>query len=319
MNRDASGPNAPACSVLVYLPYAPRDLASILASVREGLDGETYEVLLLDDGTGLGRKWVEGHAGGPAPIKAVLLARAFGESAAVDAALPHARGEFLLTIPAGTPVAPAEIRELLRLVRAGADLVVGCRSGKAGSVMERLPLSLYRWLARRVTGVSFRDFSSGVRALRREVVEEIALYGEMIRFLPMLAVARGYSVEQFGIAGGWPRASGPSANRPRPMSWVNRMLDVVTLYFLLRFTKKPLRFFGMLGAILFLPGVLITLALFLERVILQHGIAGRPLLLLGILLMVLGVQTISIGLIGEMIIFTHSRETRDYTVLEVLE
>jgi hypothetical protein len=135
----------------------------------------------------------------------------------------------------------------------------------------------------------------------------------------MLAVAKGYRVEQISIAGAWPHGAAAGGARPRPMSWVNRLLDVVTLYFLLRFTKKPLRFFGMIGTVLLVPGMLITFALFLERVLLNHGIAGRPLLLLGILLMVLGVQTISIGLIGEMIIFAHSRETRDYSVLEVLE
>jgi hypothetical protein len=103
------------------------------------------------------------------------------------------------------------------------------------------------------------------------------------------------------------------------MRYVNRLFDVLTLYFLLRFTKKPLRFFGVVGTGVFVPGLLITLYLFVVRALLGQAIAGRPLLLFGILLMVLGVQIVSIGLIGEMIIFAHSRETRDYSVLEVLE
>jgi hypothetical protein len=169
-----------------------------------------------------------------------------------------------------------------------------------------------------MAGVRFQDFASGVRALRREVADEIPLYGEMIRFLPILAAGRGYRVEEMRIAGEWPRGSGGAA-RPERMRYINRLFDVLTLYFLLRFTKKPLRFFGVVGTGLVIPGFLITLYLFVVRAFLQHPIAGRPLLLLGILLMVLGVQIVSIGLIGEMIIFAHSGETRDYSVLEVLE
>ena len=116
-----------------------------------------------------------------------------------------------------------------------------------------------------------------------------------------------------------PVASADPTASPPLLLYMNRILDLLTLYFLLRFTRKPLRFFGLLGSALLLPGVLINLYLFLDRVFLDHGIAGRPLLLLGILLTVLGVQMISIGLIGEMIIFTHSREIRDYSIREVLE
>ncbi|MFH1681170.1 MAG: glycosyltransferase [Candidatus Eisenbacteria bacterium] len=307
------------CSVLVYLPYATQRLGEIVETIHEAMREEEYEVLLLDDGTGRGAEWSAEYGNGPAPLKVLRFARRFGEAIALDAALPHARGGILLTIPAGTPVTAAEMRALLAEIRAGADLVVGCRSGRAGSLLERIPLSVYRWLARRATGVSFRDFTSRVRALRREVAEETAIYGEMIRFLPILAVGRGYRVAQMEIEGKWPQQTGRGRVGFEPMVWVNRMLDVLTLYFLLRFTKRPLRFFGILGIVLLLPGLLITLYLFVVRVFAQQGIAGRPLLLLGILLMVLGVQTISIGLIGEMIIFTHSRESRDYSVLEVLE
>jgi len=319
MNESAIPAARAGWGVLVYLPYATARLGEILSSIHEGMRGEEYEVLLLDDGTGRGAEWKETFGEGPAPVRVVRLARRFGEAVALDAALPHARGATLLTIPAGTPVTAEEILSLLAEIRRGSDLVVGCRSGQTGSFFERIPLSIYRGMARRATGIAFRDFASGVRAFRREVAEEIALYGEMVRFLPILAAGRGYRVAQIGIAGKWPRPAGGARARFQPMTYVHRMLDVLTLYFLLRFTKKPLRFFGLLGMLLLLPGVLIILYLFLVRILLHQGIAGRPLLLLGILLMVLGVQTISIGLIGEMIIFTHSRETRDYSVLEVLE
>ena len=305
-------------SLLLYLPSGTSRLGAIIDTVREAMEGERYELLLLDDGTGEGGDWKDRHSLGEGRLRVVRFSRTFGESAAVDASLPLATGNVILTLPSRLPFTAAEVRSLIDGIRDGADLVIGYRSGNPGKGVEKFPLFTYRWLTERATGVSFRDLNSGVRAFRREVATEISLYGEMIRFLPILAVGRGYRVDQVPLAGSWPKANGRKS-LPKPMVYLHRILDVLTLYFLLRFTKKPLRFFGLVGATLLTPGVLITLYLFVDRVFLHHGIAGRPLLLLGILLIVLGVQTISIGLIGEMIIFTHSRETRDYSILEVLE
>ncbi|MFH1279720.1 MAG: glycosyltransferase [Candidatus Eisenbacteria bacterium] len=305
-------------SVLLYLPCETNRIEKMVDVVVEAMDGRSYEIVLLDDGAGGGRSWREALRTKCPRIKVVRFSKTFGESAAVDAALPHAEGEVIMTLPSRIPFSAEEVRSLIDGVEGGADLVIGFRSGDPERGVERFPIRMYRYLTRRATGVSFRDLNSGVRAFRREVAEEISIYGEMIRFLPVLAVGRGYRVEQIPLTGSWPKSKG-RGGLPKPTVYLNRMIDVLTLYFLLRFTKKPLRFFGLVGAFLLLPGVLINLYLFVDRIVFSHGIAGRPLLLLGILLLVLGVQTISIGLIGEMIIFTHSRETRDYSILEVLE
>jgi glycosyltransferase involved in cell wall biosynthesis len=305
-------------SVLLYVPYESKRVGEMAEIVQEALDGRPYEIVLLDDGAGFGRTVMESLRGRATAVKVVRFAKTFGESAAVDAALPHAHGDIILTLPARVPFSADEVRALLDGVGNGADLVIGYRSGDPARGMEKLPIRMYQWMTRRATGVSFRDLNSGVRAFRREVAEEIALYGEMIRFLPVLAAGRGYRVDQVPLSGSWPKNNGRKT-LPKPTVYLNRMIDILTLYFLLRFTRKPLRFFGLLGAFLLLPGILINVYLFVYRIFLRHGIAGRPLLLLGILLTVLGVQMISIGLVGEMIIFTHSRETRDYSVLEVLE
>lgn len=305
-------------SVLLYLPYETKRIEAMVDTVAEAMEGHSFEILLLDDGSGGGRSWQETLRAKEPRIKVVRFSKTFGESAAVDAALSHADGDVILTLPSRVRFSAEEVRSLVAGVEGGADLVIGYRSGNPERGMERLPIRMYRYLTRRASGVSFRDLNSGVRAFRREVAEEISIYGEMIRFLPVLAVGRGYRVEQIPLSGAWPTANGRGV-LPKPTVYLNRMIDVLTLYFLLRFTRKPLRFFGLVGAFLLLPGVLINLYLFVDRIVFFHGIAGRPLLLLGILLLVLGVQMISIGLIGEMIIFTHSRETRDYSILEVLE
>lgn len=313
-------------SVLIYLPYATKALEGLIRSVDEAL-GETgdYEIILLDDGTGKGKELAGPAAKGNVPLRVIRFGKTFGESVAVDAGLEFARGETIITLPAGRPVTTENIRALADGLKSGTDLKIGYRSDHWNGWIDRIQMNAFYWLTSRATGARFKDLSSGVRAFRREVVEDIALYGDMIRFLPILAVGRGYQVDEFPIentrvssddrSGKGSGATGLQA----PGTYINRLLDVLTLFFLLRFTRKPLRFFGALGATLLIPGVLIDLFLLFQRVVTHESLAGRPMLLLGILLTVLGVQTVSIGLIGEMIIFTHSREIRDYSIQEVLE
>jgi len=303
-------------SVILYVPRPSSHLPEMVGTVRNALgDPGGSEIVIVDDGCGVGDETLRKLRGSGAPVKLIRLSRSFGETAAIDAALQHCHGEVVVTLSARLPLGEEEIRTLLRGVEEGSDLVIGCRAGAPGGVVERFPHKVYRWFTRKLAGTDIRDLSSGARAFRREVVDEIALYGEMIRFLPILASGRGYRVRQIDLEGSWTRGGGRSG----PLLYLNRFLDLLTLYFLLRFTRKPLRFFGLFGSALLLPGLLIDLYLFFDRVLLGHGVAGRPLLLLGILLTVLGVQMISIGLIGEMIIFTHSREVRDYSIQEVLE
>ncbi len=312
-------------SVLIYLPRSTPGLAMVFDSVAEALsDKEPYEIILLDDGTGTGRELAGDDPGKGAPFRVVRFGRRFGESVAVDAGIRLARGDTILTLPAVRPPTADEVRRLCSL-GGDTDLLIGYRTGHWSGRFDRLQMKVFYGLTRRATGTRFKDLSSGVRAFRREVAEEIALYGEMIRFLPILAVGRGYAVEEFPVSGAAPPGSGDEETARResvllaPGTYLNRLLDVLTLFFLLRFTRKPLRFFGAVGSTLLVPGLLLDVWLFLERIITGEPLAGRPILLLGILLTVLGVQTISIGLIGEMIIFTHSREIRDYSVREVLE
>lgn len=303
-------------SVLVYLPQVCDPIDDRIGAIRDALSTISHEVIFIDDGAGLGDDWLHSLARTGGRMRLIRLARQFGETAAISSALPHADGEIILTLPGSLTTTSDEIRQLFAGIEDGADMMIGRRSGEPGAGFEKPPLKIYHWLVHKATGARFRDFTSGVRAFRREVTEEIALYGEMIRFLPFLAAGRGYLVEEVKLISRWKKGNGRIS---KPVIYLNRILDIITLYFLLRFTQKPLRFFGLLGAMLLIPGILIDLFLFVDKIALGHALAGRPLLLLGILLTVLGAQTISIGLLGEMIIFTHSRETRDYSIREVLE
>jgi hypothetical protein len=160
-------------------------------------------------------------------------------------------------------------------------------------------------------GQKIHDVASGVRAMRPEVLERVPLYGDFARFLPLFAVRDGFSVVEVPVP---QHERDVRARLYRPGTYLRRLVDLLGLFFLLRFTEKPLRFFGMLGSLLSLAGGLILAVLSLQRLAGQ-GIADRPLLLLGVLLVVLGVQAIALGLIGEIIVHLGAAQRPTYRVL----
>jgi hypothetical protein len=151
--------------------------------------------------------------------------------------------------------------------------------------------------------------------MKRRVAREVKLYGGMHRFIPVLALNRGFSVREVPVA---QRSEDRRTRFHGAGAYLGRMLDILTIFFLMKFTRTPLRFFGLLGVALFGGGFLIDLLVAAQKLAFHMEMADRPILLLGVLLMVLGMQTLSLGLLGEIIIFTHARNIREYQVAEVL-
>ncbi len=166
-----------------------------------------------------------------------------------------------------------------------------------------------------VTGLSYRDLGCGARAFDRRVLEEIQLYGDQHRFLPVLADRKGFRVSEMDVRQS-PKDRHEGIYEPRV--YARGFLDIFTVFFLVRFTKKPLRFFGMIGVTLFAIGALLVTWLVIERLFFGQGLTQRPALLLSTLLVVLGLQLFALGLLGELIIFTHARQVRDYQIDSVL-
>ena len=162
----------------------------------------------------------------------------------------------------------------------------------------------------RLSAGRIHDVASGVQAIRRQVLEETPLYGDFLRFLPLLALREGFSVEELSTS---QHSHDVRTRVYRPGVYLRRLIDVLGLFFLLRFTEKPLRFFGLLGSVLSLAGTSL-LGLLLAQRLAGQGIADRPLLLLGVLLLVLGVQAIALGLIGEIIVHLHASSRRSYRI-----
>jgi glycosyltransferase involved in cell wall biosynthesis len=247
-------------------------------------------------------------------LKIIKLSKSFGEATALTAGFDHALGDIILTLPAYYQVEPSEFPKLIAEL-AQSDMAISYRWPRAGSKFELMRRNMFHRILKSFTGASFHDLGCGVRAFKRQVAGEISIYGDQHRFLPVLARRVGFKVKEVHVAQS-PKDYFHGAYRPR--EYLHRLLDIFTVFFLVRFTKKPLRFFGMIGTITLAVGAVFLLYLIFERLFMGVPLAERPALLLSSLLVVLGVQILALGLIGELIIFTHARDLKEYTVDEVL-
>jgi glycosyltransferase involved in cell wall biosynthesis len=291
----------------LYLDYS-REISATKLSYEFifVVDGPKHEVLEILQNL----KKEHGH------ISLIVLNRSFGEATALSAGFHRAKGKIIVTLASYCQVEPHEIHRMFKKVSEDEeDLVVARRYPRIDSRFNRLQSWIYHRIIRAVIGTGYHDVSCGLRVMKRKVADEISLYGDLHRFFPISAYQLGFRVSEV------PVRQSPQDTRirvKRPGVYLRRLIDIVTFFFLFKFTKKPLRFFGLLGSGIFAIGMLLTGFIGMER-LLGIAPAGRPLLILGVLLMVFGVQLFSTGLLGEIIIFTHAGSVRDYQTSEILD
>jgi len=290
-----------------------RELAERVAAELERL-GRTFEILFVDDGSndGTSAQVRAAHAADPR-VRLVRLRRNFGKAAALCAGFDHSRGRILITMDGDLQDDPREIPRLLdKLEREDLDLVSGWKKDRQDPISKRYPSLLFNSVTRWISSVDLHDFNCGFKAYRREVLEQIALYGELHRYIPVLASRRGFTVGEIDVTH-HPRRHGVSK-----YGWdrlYKGLLDLITVLFITRYTRRPLHLFGSLG-LLFLTGGL-GVNFYLLVIWLQGDtIARRPLLQLGVLLMVLGIQVLTTGLIGEMITVKNFDRRDSYSIRE---
>lgn len=307
--------NSPAVELSAIVPVCDLcepdgELALEYLEVLRGI-GKSFElVFVLDGGHDELRANLERLALVEPEIRIIQLTRNFGEATALTAGLEHTTGDIVLTLPAYYQV---ESREIPRLVESldKADVVVGRRRRKgAEDHSGGLRRNVFHGLVAFVTGHRFHDLGCGMRALRRSVSTEIAIYGDLYRFIALLAARRGFRVVELDVEETPVSYDGGKSAR----IYMARLLDILTIVFLVRFTKKPLRFFGTVGGVTFAIGSLFVLYVVVERLFFNIPLADRPALLLSSLLVVLGLQLFALGLLGELIIFTHARDMKEYTI-----
>lgn len=310
---------APDIALSAIIPVGGRhaDAAALYNEYQAALDalGQPYEMIFVLDGphedfaAGLKRLADDGLR-----LTVVSLTRSFGEATAIMAGFEQATGQIIVTLPAYFQIDAGEVSKLVDALDR-CDLAVARRWPRAGGPFERLRRNAFHGLLGSVTGLRFRDLGCGARAFDRRVLEEIQLYGDQHRFLPVLADRKGFRVSELEVRQS-PNDKHEGFYEPRV--YARGFLDIFTVFFLVRFTKKPLRFFGMIGVSLFAIGALLVTWLVIDRLIFGQGLTQRPALLLSTLLVVLGLQLFALGLLGELIIFTHAKQVRDYQIDSVL-
>jgi len=280
------------------LPHLKETLDRILA--REKLDAE---LLFVNDGsTDSSREQLDRFAESDPRVRVIMFRRNYGKSAAVDAGFRSALGEYVITMDADLQDDPEEIPNLIAKLEEGYDLVSGWKKKRYDPLSKKIPSRIFNWSVRIFSGIRLHDFNCGLKIYRRQVLETIRVYGELHRFIPMLVAAQGWRVGEL-IVQHHPRRWGTT--KFGISRFVGGMLDLMSVLFITRFKTQPMHLFGSFGLFSMLIGLVILLYLTISW-FLGVPIGQRPLFFLGILLVIVGIQFFSIGLIGELI--SHSNE-----------
>ena len=309
-------------SVIVPLYNETESLPELAAWIRRVMEanGYTYEILMVDDGSTDG-SWdtvLSLSKENPA-IHGISFRRNYGKSAALYEGFAAVQGDVVITMDADLQDSPDEIPELYRMIKEdGYDVVSGWKQHRQDNKLTKnLPSKLYNWTARKVTGIKLHDMNCGLKAYKNEVVKSIEVYGEMHRYIPYLAKNAGYGkigekpvhhqkrkygVSKFGLE-----------------RFVNGFLDLMSLWFLSKFGKKPMHFFGTTGILMFLIGFVMTIWIIVAKLVNQaqglhyRAVTDQPLFYLALLAVVLGAMFFLAGFLGEMV--SRSASTRnDYNV-----
>lgn len=313
-------PVRPAISVVIPVGEKVTELGEVLeATDRElrsrGLESEY--VVVLDGVTDDVFKEAQEARPKGVNVRLVRLNHPFGESIALSAGFRIASGEIVVTMPPYLQVEPADIHRVLNALEDGLDMVAGYRLRRVDPIINRIQSRVFNGIMRLLTGVRLHDMNCPVRAMRRKVLEDVTITGDMVRFLPIMAQRHGFRVGEAKVR--HIRERGKSGFFGIGV-YIRRFLDVINLLFLSKFTRAPLRFFGVAGILSVTAGAVICMALGVDYLFLEGDpLRNRVALIIGVILIVLGVQIFSIGLVGEIIIFTQAKNLKEYRLFEEAE
>lgn len=298
------------------LPLIYARLTEVLASAAEPYRSG-YEIVLVDDGSSDGSFKVAAAIQADDPrVRVVQFRRNFGKTAALHAGFQMARGARVVTIDADMQEDPGDMFQLLGKLDEGYDLVSAWRLQRNDPLSKTLPSRLFNGVVSRLTGVSLHDFNCGFKAYAREVIEDLQLYGDLHRFIPVLAQQRGFRVGEIAVTH-QPRRFGKSKFGAKRLG--RGFLDFIQVLFLTSYLRRPMRLFGAIGSLFVFAGIVIGFYLTVLWFQGQRPIGDRPLLTLDVLLLITGLQFISTGLVGEMLRHSSYRPGDEYSIRCVLK
>ena len=296
-------------SVVVPAHNEERSLPSLMAELTAALAalGRPWEIVVVDDGSTDGTFAVLTRLRAEQPALRILrMRRKFGKAAALAAGFEHARGDVIVTLDGDGQDDPAEIPRLVAKLDEGFDLVSGWKARRHDPLVRRLLSRVYNVVTGWVSGVRLHDMNCGLKAYRGDVARGLRLYGELHRFIPVLAHYEGYSVAEVAV-NHRPREHGRS--RYGPERYLRGFFDLLTVTFMGRYRYRPLHLFGGLGLLLGTVGFVLLAYLTVVKLT-GEAIGHRPLLTLGVLLLVVGLQLFSLGLLGELVTSQHEQRER---------
>ncbi|MBP5505668.1 MAG: glycosyltransferase [Bacteroidales bacterium] len=309
-------------SIIIPLYNEEESLAELRDHIGKALSGAvgSYEIIFVDDGS-TDASWQKIEAMKADNIHGIRFRRNWGKSAALYCGFEAAQGDIVVTMDADLQDDPAEIPEMMRMIREeGYDLVSGWKKKRYDNALTKnIPSKIYNWAARKVTGIKLHDMNCGLKAYRKEVVKDIEVYGEMHRFIPYLAKNAGYNHIGEKVVKHQARKYGTSKFGME--RFMNGFLDLMTIWFLQKFGRKPMHLFGVIGTLMFLAGFICAVWLIVEKLIRQsrglyfRQVADQPLFYAAIVCLLIGVMLFLTGFIAELI-SRNSSGRNNYTVKE---
>ena len=309
-------PEAPLLSVVVCVYNEEKNIRPLVQQISDALDGYAYEIVYVDDGSTDGT--VRELRALPHPrLRTLELRKNYGQSLALMAGIDHARGQYIVTMDGDLQNDPADIPAMLRLAQEGDyDMVAGIREHrKDGMLLRLIPSKIANWIIRSASGVTLKDYGCALKVFRAELAKDLGLYGELHRFIAVLATLEGARISQMNVRHHARRFGTSKYGLGRTFKVIS---DLLLMLFFKKYRQKPMHLFGTMGVGVFFAGVLINVYLLVLK-LLGNDIWGRPILILGAVLLLGGIQLITVGLIMEVQMRTYfeAQEKRPYKVRRI--
>jgi glycosyltransferase involved in cell wall biosynthesis len=308
----------PKVSVVVCVYNEEENIAPQIDLIEKALAGVDFEMVYVDDGS-TDATLPNLKAIASSRLRTIELRKNYGQSLALMAGIDFAIGDYIVTMDGDLQNDPADIPAMLSLADAGPwDVVAGERANrKDGMLLRKIPSRIANWIIRKTSGVHLRDYGCTLKVFRKEVAKDLGLYGELHRFIPVLAHLEGARITQLPVRHHARRFGKSKYGLGRTFKV---MSDLMLMLFFKKYLQKPMHLFGTLGIVTLAIGVLINLYLVIWK-LMGHDIWGRPLLILGLLLVIGGIQIITVGIIVEMLMRTYyeSQNKRPYRVRTIHE
>ncbi len=317
-SKEISNPTAPEISIIVSLLNEEESLQELFSIIKETMQklGKPYEIIFVDDGSTDGSFEVlkSLYEKNKKLIKVIRFRRNFGKSAALSAGFREAQGKYVITMDADLQDDPREIPQLLEALGDSYDCISGWKKKRKDSIIFTLPSLIANKITSWLSGLRIHDLNCGLKAYRIEAAKDLRIYGDLYRYIPILLHQAGYKVGE-KIVQHHPRKYGHS--KYTVGKFYRGFLDLITIIFTQKYIRRPLHLFGIWGIISFVVGAVIDIYLSIEWFLGRTAISNRPLFLVGFLFIIIGIQFISIGLLGEMI-SRNERNEATYNIRELL-